>query len=223
MTKVAHDTGLKFVISNAGTIYTICSLHFEVRTVYTKAFYFTGKRYMAATQDSKAEVILVNQQDIPIGTAEKLIAHQQGLLHRAFSIFIFRKTPSVALLLQQRAATKYHSPNLWTNTCCSHPSPGENVEQAANRRLKEEFNLTIPLRHVGQFHYLAYFDNGLIENELDHVLVGSYQEEEVTPNAAEIQAFRWTSISRLKKEIAEQPEQFTPWLAKALEIAITAY
>ena len=178
---------------------------------------------MPATKDI-SHVILVNEQDIEIGIAEKLAAHQQGLLHRAFSIFIFRTHPQkgVELLLQQRASTKYHSPDLWTNTCCSHPSPGENLLQAAIRRLKEEFNLAIPELHdIGQFSYIAHFNNGLIENELDHVLIGRYKDEGFSPNPEEIQAYRWVTLADLKKEIAQKPEQFTPWLEKALEIVGT--
>ena len=179
---------------------------------------------MPATQDLKTRVILVDEKDREVGTAEKLAAHQQGLLHRAFSIFIFRTLPNRdrELLLQQRAAAKYHSPGLWTNTCCSHPSPGESIPQAARRRLKEEFNLVIPLEYRGQFHYTAHFTNGLTENELDHVLVGTYSNEEITPNPEEIQAFRWMTAEALKEEMLREPEQFTPWLARALEIALAS-
>jgi isopentenyl-diphosphate delta-isomerase len=181
---------------------------------------------MAATKDISPQVILVNEADQEIGTAEKLAAHQKGLLHRAFSIFIFRQNPEkeVELLLQQRAATKYHSPNLWTNTCCSHPEPGESILLAAIRRLKEELGLTVPkLEPIGHFQYLAHFDNGLIENELDHVLIGAYHNEAFTPNAAELQAHRWLRLSDLKKEIAQTPERFTPWLEKVLTLVETHF
>lgn len=180
---------------------------------------------MPATKDIQSRVILVNEQNIEIGTAEKLAAHEKGLLHRAFSIFIFRQQENInnqelELLLQQRADSKYHSPGLWTNTCCSHPNPGENLLEAATRRLAEEFRLHITtLRDVGQFHYIAHFNNGLTENEFDHVLVGLYQSEAFTPNPAEIKAYRWITLAALKEEMASNPEQFTPWLAKALEIA----
>ncbi|HSW71588.1 MAG TPA: isopentenyl-diphosphate Delta-isomerase [Gammaproteobacteria bacterium] len=176
---------------------------------------------MPATTDIRKQVILVNEQDTAIGSAEKLAAHQQGLLHRAFSIFIFRKRPGKEseLLLQQRASTKYHSAGLWTNTCCSHPAPGENLIQAAIRRLKEEFNLDIPeLVQVGHFHYIAHFDNGLIENELDHVLVGWYHKQLFTPNLNEIQAYRWIGRSELQAELRHRPEQFTPWLKQAFAL-----
>jgi isopentenyl-diphosphate delta-isomerase type 1 len=175
---------------------------------------------MAATQDQENRVILVNEQDQELGSAPKLAAHQQGLLHRAFSIFVFRQgTQGLELLLQQRAASKYHSPNLWTNTCCSHPSPGEALARAAPRRLEEEFNLIIGLEYADRFHYQAHFPNGLIENEVDHVFVGWYQGEEIHPNPREIQAYRWIDLIALKAEMAEKRGQFTPWLAEALRIA----
>lgn len=176
---------------------------------------------MPATKDISSQLILVDEQDTEIGTCEKLAAHQKGLLHRAFSIFILKRHPGkeTEVLLQQRASTKYHSPNLWTNTCCSHPSPGETLLKAALSRLKEEFNLTVStLRPVGQFHYIAHFNNGLTENELDHVLVGLYHNEDFSPNPAEIQAYRWVTLSDLQKELSQKPEQFTPWLEKALAL-----
>src|SRR5689334_9028970 len=118
------------------------------------------------------QVILVDEQDNPLGFAEKLTAHQQGLCHRAFSVFVLRKNPEWEILLQQRAQDKYHSPNLWTNTCCSHPLPGETIQSAAERRLKEECGISLPLTIIGRFHYIAELDNGLTENEVDYVLLG---------------------------------------------------
>src|SRR5689334_15327319 len=124
---------------------------------------------MTATE----QVILVDENDNPIGSAEKLAAHEQGgQRHRAFSVFIFRKRDELEVLLQQRASHKYHCPDLWTNTCCSHPQPGETITQAGERRLQEEMGIATPLTWVGKFHYIAHFDNGLSENEIDHVLVG---------------------------------------------------
>jgi isopentenyl-diphosphate Delta-isomerase len=175
---------------------------------------------MPATQDTISQVILVDESDNEIGTAEKLAAHSQGLLHRAFSIFVFREGANGReLLLQQRAHTKYHSPGLWTNTCCSHPSPGESVMQAARRRLKEEFNLEIPLREIGTFQYTAHFKNGLTENELDHVLVGTYDGDEILqPNPEEVANYRWVTTEALKQELTENPEAFTAWLDGVLGI-----
>src|SRR5437763_15816865 len=106
-------------------------------------------------------IVLVDAQDREIGIAEKLSAHEKNLLHRAFSVFIFRQTPAFELLLQQRAMNKYHSPGLWTNTCCSHPRSGEEITAAGGRRLQEELGIVTPLKDVGWFHYNAHFPNGL--------------------------------------------------------------
>ena len=171
---------------------------------------------MAATE----QVILVDENDNVIGTAEKLQAHREGLCHRAFSIFIFHNN---RLLLQQRAKDKYHSPNLWTNTCCSHPRPGEEIIIAGQRRLKEEMGLDVPLQIAGQFHYIAHFNNGLTENEVDHVLVGITHQTEIIPNEREAQAYRWIGMSELYDELAHFPERFTPRLKHALIIAEKFY
>lgn len=174
----------------------------------------TATEYMGSN-----EVVLVDEQDNAIGVCEKLSAHQQNLLHRAFSIFIFRDQTEIELLLQQRALHKYHSPGLWTNTCCSHPRPGERTIIAGERRLKEELGITTPLHHLGWFHYNAHFPNGLSENEIDHVLIGKVPADVVIePNPDEIHAYRWITISDLENELATHPEQFTPWLQKALMI-----
>lgn len=164
-------------------------------------------------------VILVDQNDAPLGTAEKLAAHQAGLCHRAFSVFIFRRQPVIELLLQQRAQGKYHSPGLWTNTCCSHPRPGETVLQAGERRLKEEMGIGTTLTWTGKFHYIAHFNNGLIENEVDHVLIGSLQNMHLQVNPEEVSDYRWMNLINLEKELAMTPEHFTPWFKQALEMA----
>lgn len=167
-------------------------------------------------------VVLVDEQDQAIGTAEKLEAHEKNLLHRAFSIFIFRNHPDTQqplLLLQQRALSKYHSPGLWTNTCCSHPRPNESILDAATRRLQEEFGFQAPLKNIGRFHYNAHFPNGLAENEIDHVLIGSIGPETIiAPNPEEIHAYRWISLEDLQKELAAEPARFTPWLKQAVEL-----
>lgn len=185
----------------------------------------TGKRLMTATNCTDYEhVILVDLQDLPLGTAEKLTAHQQNLLHRAFSIFVYRysSTGEIELLLQQRAFEKYHSAGLWTNTCCSHPRPGESILAAAKRRLQEEFGFTISLKQVGSFHYNAHFENGLSENEIDHVLIGELESsEQLSPNLQEIRAFNWVTISKLDKEMLANPQNFTSWLSQALNIVKT--
>lgn len=163
-------------------------------------------------------VILVDKEDNPIGTAEKLQAHRDNLCHRAFSVFVFRREPELQLLLQQRAADKYHSPLLWTNTCCSHPRPGEDILKAGERRLREEMGFVVPLRSVGRFHYIAHFNNGLSENEVDHVLVGDWENELFEPNAAEVAAYRWVSLPDLRAEMQSSPARFTPWLKEALQV-----
>lgn len=179
---------------------------------------------MAATDMAATEyIILVDQQDQEIGLAEKLIAHQQKLLHRAFSIFIFRNQQ---LLLQQRGLDKYHCAGLWTNTCCSHPRPNESIIAAGKRRLKEELNMdghNIHLKNVGWFHYQAQFANGLTENEIDHVLVGSLDHETditFTPNHEEIHALKWMNVNELEEELQHNPQQFTPWFERAFRMAL---
>jgi isopentenyl-diphosphate delta-isomerase len=172
----------------------------------------------------KEYVIVVDEQDNEIETAEKLTAHQLGFLHRAFSIFIFRQHPhtkELELLLQRRAANKYHSALLWTNTCCSHPRPGEDVKSAGERRLKEEFGFSTSLDNLGYFHYQAHFSNGLIENEIDHVLIG-YIDPAITPqpDSAEIHEYQWITIPDLQQALAKKPEQFTAWFEKALNIIL---
>ena len=154
------------------------------------------------------KVILVDLDDNPIGEAEKLDAHQQDLLHRAFSIFIFDKENR--LLIQQRAQDKYHSGSLWTNTCCGHPRPGEETLAAAHRRLYEEINFDCPLQQITKFIYHAQLDNNLTEHEIDNVFVGIY-DGPVNPNPIEIMNYEWKKIGQLKNELQLTPENFTEW------------
>jgi isopentenyl-diphosphate delta-isomerase type 1 len=183
-----------------------------------KGHHFTGLSPMTATE----YVVLVDKQDQPIGLEEKLIAHQKGLLHRAFSVFIFRRTPQLELLIHQRALHKYHSAGLWTNTCCSHPRSEEPIIAAGERRLVEEMGIKATLRDVGSFHYIAHFDNGLSENELDHVLIGeTAHTTAVQQNPNEVRAYRWITPTQLQIELAAKPELFTPWFAEALTVAMT--
>jgi len=153
-------------------------------------------------------VILVDENDKEIGIEEKMKAHQGGKLHRCFSIFIFN--PNGEMLLQRRANSKYHSGGLWTNACCSHPRPGENIEQAANRRLKEELGFDCELKELSNFIYKVKLDHGLTEHEFDHVLIGKY-DGEIRPNKNEVSEIMWISIDDLKEEIKKHPEKFTEW------------
>jgi isopentenyl-diphosphate delta-isomerase len=157
-------------------------------------------------------VILVTPDDQPVGRMEKMEAHQKGVLHRAFSVFLFNEKGET--LLQQRAAEKYHSPLLWTNTCCSHPREGETVVEAANRRVFEELGIapTAIQELHSDFHfvYRAEFDNGLIEHELDHVLVGRF-EGRCQLNPEEVAAVKWISMEDLFQDVEAHPEQYTAW------------
>jgi isopentenyl-diphosphate delta-isomerase len=154
------------------------------------------------------QVILVDSTDKEIGTMEKLEAHQKGLLHRAFSVFLFNSAGE--MLLQQRADSKYHSPGLWTNACCSHPAPNETIVEAGHRRLKEELGIATFLAPAFSFEYRTHFENGLIEHELDHVLIG-YTTNEPELNPLEAKAFKWISIPQILDEIKLNPEEYTSW------------
>jgi isopentenyl-diphosphate delta-isomerase len=153
-------------------------------------------------------VILVNEQDEAIGSMPKMEAHEKAVLHRAFSVFILNEKNEV--MLQQRAAHKYHSPLLWTNTCCSHQRMGETNIQAGTRRLQEEMGFTAPLKELFHFIYKAPFDNGLTEHELDHVMIGYYQgEPNINPD--EVESWKWLSIDAIHDSIASSPEEYTVW------------
>ncbi len=159
--------------------------------------------------DMKEEqVILVNEKDEVLGYAPKMAAHEQALLHRAFSVFIFNDAGE--LLLQQRAAHKYHSPKLWTNTVCSHQRKDESNITAGQRRLMEEMGMQAGLKEVFHFIYKAELDQGLTEHELDHVMIGfSNQTPEINPD--EVMAYRWANLDDIKKDIALHPGQYTEW------------
>lgn len=159
------------------------------------------------------EVILVNNHDEQIGTLEKLAAHKQGLLHRAFSVLIFNKEGE--MLIHQRADEKYHCAGLWTNTCCSHQRVGETNEQAASRRLEEEMGFTAQVKLLGSFVYYVAFDNGLIEHEYDHVLVGKFSGIPV-PNAKEVSDWKYVALKDLENEMVKRPTQFTFWFKEIM-------
>lgn len=154
------------------------------------------------------KVILVDEFDTPIGLMNKLEAHEKALLHRAFSVFVLNDKNE--LMLQQRALHKYHSPLLWTNTCCSHQREGETNIQAGTRRLKEEMGFEVELKEMFNFIYKAPFDNGLTEHELDHVMIG-YSNATPTINHEEVEDWKWMDIEEVKKDIQAQPELYTVW------------
>jgi isopentenyl-diphosphate delta-isomerase len=154
-------------------------------------------------------VILVDIQDNETGIQDKLSVHQLGLLHRAFSVFVFNSKNE--LILQQRADGKYHSPGLWTNTCCSHPKPGEKTIDACKRRLMEEMGMSCDLKFGFSFTYRCEFSNGLTEHEFDHVYVG-YTDDLPVLNYTEVKDWKYINIIELENEIQLHPEKFTEWL-----------
>jgi len=153
-------------------------------------------------------VILVNENDEQIGLMPKLEAHEKAVLHRAFSVFILNSKNEI--MLQQRAHQKYHSPLLWTNTCCSHQRDGESNLLAGSRRLYEEMGFETSLKELFHFIYKAPFDNGLTEHELDHVMIG-YYEENPRINTEEVENWKWMPIEDVKMDMQEHPEIYTIW------------
>lgn len=159
-------------------------------------------------------VTLVDEHDRVVGTAEKLTAHREALLHRACSVVLFNSRGE--MLLQQRDASKYHSGGLWSNTCCTHPRPGESARDAATRRLREEMGIDAELEPAFEFVYRADLGSGLIEHEYDHVFVGR-AEGPPHPNASEVSDWRWASIEHVKNELRHAPSRFTSWFPLVLE------
>ena len=154
------------------------------------------------------KVILVNRDDEEIGLMGKMEAHEKALLHRAFSVFVFNEKGE--LLLQQRALDKYHSPGLWTNTCCSHQRKGETNIAAGQRRLQEEMGFSCDLEEMFWFVYKAPFDNGLTEHELDHVMIGNYDGDPKI-NRAEVASYKWMQPEEVKEDMVKRPERYTEW------------
>ncbi|WP_406683384.1 isopentenyl-diphosphate Delta-isomerase [Seonamhaeicola sp. MEBiC1930] len=154
------------------------------------------------------KVILVNENDEQIGLMPKMEAHEKAVLHRAFSVFIFNDKNE--LMLQQRALDKYHSPGLWTNTCCSHQRDGETNIEAGKRRLQEEMGFVTELEETISFIYKAPFDNGLTEHELDHVLIGKYNNEP-SINLNEVASWKWMALEDVKNDIILNPDLYTEW------------
>ncbi len=159
-------------------------------------------------------LITVDEHGRQTGTVEKIAAHRNGVLHRAFSIFVFDETDR--LLLQRRARGKYHSSGLWSNTCCSHPRVGETLLDAAHRRLQEEMGLDCPLDPVFGFVYRAALDGGLVEHEYDHVLAGRFHGTPA-PDPQEVDDWQWESLPVVRSRLAENPSAFTAWFEQALD------
>jgi isopentenyl-diphosphate delta-isomerase len=157
---------------------------------------------------AEQEVILVNEKDEPVGAMEKMEAHRKGVLHRAFSIFIFNSKGE--MLLQRRALNKYHSGGLWTNACCSHPAPGETTIDAAMRRLQEEMGFSTHIYKQFDFIYLAEFENGLTEYEFDHVFTGVY-DGIITPDHDEVNDYCYMSMDAIQSSLLSHPQKYTAW------------
>ena len=156
------------------------------------------------------KVILVNSNDEPIGLMPKMEAHEKALLHRAFSVFVINSNNE--LMLQQRALQKYHSPGLWTNTCCSHQRDGEENIEAGLRRLQEEMGFETSLEYLFNFIYKAPFDNGLTEHEFDHVMLGRY-EGDPSINLEEVASWKWMDIDLIHADLINNPADYTVWFA----------
>jgi len=154
------------------------------------------------------KVILVNEKDEQIGLMNKQEAHEKAMLHRAFSVFIFNENNE--LMLQQRALHKYHSPGLWTNTCCSHQRDKESTLEAGIRRLQEEMGFTTDLKESTSFIYKAPFENGLTEHEFDHILIGNYSNNPLI-NKEEVASWKWMSLEKVKSDVKVNPDEYTAW------------
>lgn len=174
-------------------------------------------------EEQNTHVILVDPQDNCIGIMDKLSAHREGKLHRAYSILVFRKNrDTIELLIQQRANIKYHGAGLWTNTCCSHPQPDNDLLEDAKKRLFVEMGIKVTLIEVGVFQYFAELNNNMFEHEIDHVLIGYWVEQSVHPNPLEVDNYCWINIHKLQEKLSECPQVFTPWLPQVLNIALAS-
>jgi isopentenyl-diphosphate delta-isomerase len=163
---------------------------------------------------STTDIILVNENDEEIGIGEKLMVHQRGLLHRAFSILVFNDNNE--LLIHQRTSHKYHSGDLWTNTCCGHPNANEEISRAAHRRLGEEMGFDTSLEFLYKFQYRTEFANGLVESEIDHVFIGNYNDN-FTVNPEEVADYKWIMLDDLLENVAQYPENYTFWFREILK------
>lgn len=163
-------------------------------------------------------VILVDEKDTQLGLMEKMEAHEKGLLHRAFSVFLFNSKGE--MLLQQRALSKYHSGGLWTNACCSHPRNKEETIAAAHRRLEEEMGFNCKIEKAFHFIYKSTLDNNLTEHELDHVFIGQY-EGIITPNPDEVENYKYIAVPDLEEDIKNNPQNYTEWFKICLQEVLT--
>jgi isopentenyl-diphosphate delta-isomerase type 1 len=170
------------------------------------------------------QVILVDAEDTAIGEMAKLPAHEDGRMHRAFSIVIYRIQDDgvVEVLMHKRADTKYHCPGLWTNTCCSHPQPGHSLLDCADERLTQEMGMAADLNRIGTFTYRAEFDNGLIEYEIDHVFIGEFDGGPINPDPGEVSNIKWMTLDQVISDIKARPNHYTPWVAQVLDMTKTA-
>ncbi|RLD45811.1 MAG: isopentenyl-diphosphate delta-isomerase [Bacteroidetes bacterium] len=159
-------------------------------------------------------VLLVNKNDQPLGTMEKITAHERGELHRAFSVFVFNSKGE--MMLQKRASEKYHSGGLWTNTVCSHPKAGEEVKAAAIRRMNEEMGFTCDIEEAFKFTYKSDVGDGLTENEFDHVFIGN-SDRQPKPNPEEVEDWKYVTIDWLVQDVEKHPEHYTVWFVIALK------
>lgn len=167
-------------------------------------------------RDEEISVILVDENDNLLGFGDKLEVHKKGLLHRAFSIFLFNEEGD--LLLQQRAFSKYHAKGLWANTCCGHPLPGEDTKEAAERRLQEEMGFTVPLTSLTHIYYKKGLENGMIEHEYVHVFKGAYKDHQpIKPDPSEVAGYRFEKPNILRHHIQGNPEQYAAWFVHYID------
>ncbi len=167
--------------------------------------------------ETEEQVVLVDGDDHAVGTMGKIQAHREGQLHRALSVFVFNNEGE--LLLQKRADSKYHSPGLWTNTSCSHPRPGENIADAASRRLAEEMGMSCALTFVFSFTYRSELDQGMIEHEIDHVFVGR-TDDVPEPDSSEVSDWAYADLEEIRNQIETTPDRFTSWFPLCFERVI---
>ncbi|WP_171005762.1 NUDIX domain-containing protein [Candidatus Rhabdochlamydia sp. T3358] len=174
-----------------------------------------------SNKNSAQFILRVNQLDQPLGLIEKYEAHRNGILHRAFSVFLFRRlNSSLQLLLHQRTQEKYHSGGLWTNTCCSHAKKATPLENQAKNRLKIEMGFSCKLYHAGLFYYKENVGNEMIEHEIDHVFVGLHNPRFIRPNPQEVQNYKWIDVEALQSLSQEEQKKFTAWFFQAFELAL---